>query len=168
MSKFKNTDKFVRTYGNQVEQEIETRLIKSGKEASGKLLQSIRYEVREKAGQVIIKFFMADYGKFVDKGVQGAESGRAGEGGKSIYKFGKATKRSKAKEKSLRSWMKIKGIPEKAYYPISRSIWRFGITPTNFFTIPTTRRAKQLEQGIEKNMKIDAEERISKEFKKKK
>jgi len=164
MSKFKNTDKFVRTYGNQVEQEIETRLIKSGKEASGKLLQSIRYEVKEKAGQVIIAFFMADYGKFVDKGVQGAKSGKAGDGGRSIYKF----KNKMPPKKSIEKWLKIKGIPESASYPIRRSIYMFGITPTNFFTIPTTRRLKQLEQGIEKNMKIDAEQIISKEFKKKK
>ena len=163
MSKFKNTDKFLRTYGNQVEQEIETRLTKAGKYASGKLLESVRYEIKEKTNQVIVAFFMADYGKFVDKGVEGFESGKAGKGGSSIYKFGKKM----PPEKSIKQWLKIKGIPEKASFPIRRSIWKFGITPTNFFTIPTTRRIKQLEEGIKKNMIKDAEEIIKKESKKK-
>lgn len=163
MSKFKNTDKFVRTYGNQVEQEIERRLVAAGKDASGKLLQSIRYDVKEKANKIIIAFYMADYGKYVDKGVQGAESGRAGDGGRSIYKF----KNKMPPPKSIEKWLKIKGIPKEASYPIRRSIYRFGITPTNFFTIPTTRRVKQLEAGIKKNMILDAEALIQKEFKKK-
>lgn len=162
MSKFKYTDKFLRTYGSQVEQEIERRLASSGKEASGKLMQSIRYEVREKANSIVIAFIMADYGKYVDKGVQGAESKRAGDGGKSIYKF----KDKMPPAKSIKQWLKIKGIPESASFPIRRSIYRFGITPTNFFTIPTTRRQKQLADGIKKNMILDVENLIGKEFNK--
>jgi hypothetical protein len=163
LSQFKNTDKFLRTYGNQVEQEIETRLTKAGKYASGKLLESVRYEVKDVAKGLAISFYMADYGKFVDKGVEGAESGKAGKGGSSIYKFGNKM----PPEKSIKSWLKIKGIPEKASYPIRRSIWKFGITPTNFFTIPTTRRVKQLEAGIKTNMILDAEAIIKRNNKKK-
>lgn len=163
MGKFKHTEKFLRTYGNQVEQEIEARLHGFDKIATGKLMQSIRYEIRETANSIAITFLMEDYGKFVDKGVQGAESGRAGEGGRSPYKF----KNKMPPPESIRQWLKIKGIPEKASFPIRRSIWRFGITPTNFFTIPTTRRRKQLEEGIKNGLILDAEEAIKKEFKKK-
>ncbi len=163
MTKYKKTEAFVKKYGNQVEQEIETRLHNAGKEASGKLLSSIRYDVIERNHSIILRWFMEDYGKFVDKGVQGAESGRAGDGGKSIYKF----KDKMPPPKSIKSWLKLKGIPESASFLIRRSIYRFGITPTNFFTIPTTRRQKQLLEGIRTNMILDAEAEIKKQFKKK-
>lgn len=176
MSKYKNTTRFVKTYGNQVEQEIEKRLASSGHEASGKLMQSIRYEVRETAKGVVLKFAMADHGKYIDKGITGAgvvpgfkgkvkkvNKGQYDPIDKRVHKFGKKM----PPEKSVKRWMQIKGIPKEASFPIRRSIWMFGMEPTNFFTIPTTRRKKQLDSGIKANMILDIEAQIKKEFKKK-
>lgn len=156
MGDFKNTEKFIRTYGDQVEQEIETRLRNYGKYASGKLFDSIRYEVREEKSGFILKFIMEDYGYWVDKGSKPSKYANA---------KGKGTGKSKFIAK-LKQWCKIKGLPENAAFPIRRSIWKFGIAPTNFFTIPTTRRQKQLEAGIKKNMALDIEQTIQKDLKK--
>jgi hypothetical protein len=41
----------------------------------------------------------------------------------------------------------------------------FGITPTNFFTIPTRRRQKQFEAGLEKAMVKDLDIMIEKQIK---
>lgn len=157
------TKNYLTTYGNQVEQEIETRLRNNDKYSSGDLYDSIRYEIKENSVKFTISFYMLDYGRFVDKGVKGAESGKAGEGGTSPYAF-----RSKMPPpKAIEKWMKIKGIPAEASYPIRRTIFRLGITPTNFFSIPTTRRKKQLEEGVRNSMIKDVEANIKKQYGKK-
>ena len=147
-NKFTNTTAFIKRYGDQVETEIKNRLKNAGKFASGKLYKSIRHDVKIEKGQFVLRFFAEDYAKYVDKGVEGAKSKRAGEGGKSIYKF----KDKMPPEKPFKSWLRKKGIPKDKSFAVRRSIYLYGITPTNFFTIPTTRRLKQFEKGVEENM----------------
>lgn len=155
---FQITKKYLKTYGDQVESEIETRLKNYGKYATGNLYDSIRYTVTEDSNKFRISFFMADYGQWVDKGSKPS-------------KYANMTGKGKGKSKfieSLMIWCRIKGIPEGAAFPIRRKIWKEGLPPTNFFTIPTTRRVKQLNEGIRKAMIQDAEAIIKKEFGKKK
>lgn len=151
---FPNTLKFLKTYGNQVESEIETRLKNYGKYASGKLYDSIRYEIKETDEKFSLSFFMADYGKYVDKGTKPSKYAN-------MKRKGKSNRKSKFIE-SLMKWCAIKGINKNAAFPIRRNIWKFGIKPTNFFTIPTTRRQKQLEKGTEKAIALDMEILIKK------
>lgn len=160
-SKFVNTEAFIKRYGNQVEKEIKNRLKNAGKFASGKLYKSIRHDVKIEKGQFILRFFMEDYGRFVDKGVIGAESGKAGEGGKSEYKF----KDKMPPEKPFRSWLKKRGIDKSKSFVIRRSIYLFGITPTNFFTIPTRRRLDFFNKELEKNMERDIDNLTTDSFK---
>ena len=170
-SKYPETEKFVRKYGSQVESEIEKRLTSAKKIASGKLYDSIRYEVKEQKGDFLLKFLMAEYGKYVDGGVKGTGKG-LGKNKKTVNKtgrfsFSEAPSGNGSFLKSLKKWCSIKGIPKEAAYPIRRSIWRYGLAPTNFFTIPTTRRQKQLEEGIEKSMIKDIDNILQKELNKK-
>jgi hypothetical protein len=146
---FKNAKEFLIKYGNSVEQEIEKRLYNAGKYATGKLYESIRYEVKREKDVFFLKFLMADYGVFVDKGVKPQPQ----------YLKGKGTGKSKFIT-ALKKWCKVKGIPENAAFPIRRSIWKNGIKPTNFFTIPTTRRKKQLIEGLKKAMSKDVKKSI--------
>ena len=84
---------------------------------------------------------MADYGTFVDQG----------------RKPGKQPPISK-----IRQWLSIKGIPQKAAFPIAKKIGRYGIKPTPFFSITIQKHVKELEdkiaklaiEGIEKEIKI--------------
>lgn len=165
-SEYKNTERFVRTYANQVESEIETRLRNNGKYASGKLYDSIRYELTDNGqGRFNIKFKMASYGEYVDKGVNGYEQSRG-----SKYSFkpktGKGTGRKSAFITSLQKWCTIKGIDKGAAFAIRRNIWKYGIVSTNFFTIPTTRRVKQFAAGYKKNLSLDIEQMIKNDLKK--
>ena len=160
-TKYPETLAFIRKYGNSVESEIETRLKNNGKYASGKLYKSIRYEVVENKNDFLLTFFMADYGTYVDKGVNGYERNI---GGKFNFKDKSGTgtgSRSKFIE-SLKKWCRIKGIPEGAAFPIRRNIWKYGIAPTNFFTIPTKRREKFYIKGVEEAMARDMDKQIQK------
>lgn len=156
MAEFKRTFKYITTYGNQVEQEIETRLFNLGKVASGKLYDSIGYKVIENEKGYKLQFYMADYGKYVDKGTKPSKYADSKEGGTGKSQF----------ITSLMKWCKIKGLPQGMAFPIRRKIWKFGQAPTNFFTIPTTRRQKQFKEGVKKNMAIDSKEFLVNEYKK--
>jgi hypothetical protein len=153
-SKYPETAAFIKKYGDSVEQEIEKRLHGYNKIASGKLYDSIRYEVKEAKGEFILKFLMADYGKYVDKGVKPQPK----------YLTGKGTGKKSKFIEALKKWCKIKGIPTGAAYPIRRNIWKYGISPTNFFTIPTTRRQKYFESELEKAMVRDIDNQLQKEL----
>ncbi len=151
-SNYPNTYKYLKEYGDSVESEIEKRLKGFGKYASGKLYDSIRYEIKETTKKFTISFFMEDYGVYVDKGTKPSKYANS---------QGKGTGKSKFIE-SLMKWCSIKGLPKSAAFPIRKNIWKYGIPPTNFFTIPTTRRLKQLEQGVEKSMAKDVDQVIQK------
>jgi hypothetical protein len=166
---FKNTKAFIRKYGKEVESEIKTRLLNYGKKATGKLYKSIRADVKENKSEFILTVSMEDYGEYVDKGVSGAGIPKGFKGKKKQlvtsgkYKFGFSMPPD---NKEFRKWVSIKGIPKKASFPIRRSIWIFGIAPTNFFTIPIKRREKQFDKGVEKAMALDIENMIKKDLKK--
>ncbi len=143
--KWTNTYEFVKKYANSVESEIETRLHNAGKIATGKLYQSIGYKISYDKDGLLLKFVMASYGKFVDKGTKPSKyADMQGPGtGKSEF------------IKSLIKWCKIKGLPTGAAFAIRRKIWKEGLPSTMFFTIPTTRRAKYFEKGVGEAMAKD-------------
>jgi hypothetical protein len=159
-TQFPLTRKYLTEYGQSVIGEMKTRLTNQGKEATGTLHKSLRFRTQEKDNEFIVSFFMAEYGQYVDKGVNGYAR-RVG----SIYSFKPKDGNHKPQRKSkfiesLKKWCKVKGLPEGAAFPIRRNIWKFGIKPTNFFTIPTTRRQKQFEQMVAKNMAKDIDNNI--------
>jgi hypothetical protein len=167
--KLKNTEDFIKKYGKQVEDEIKARLLSAGKKASGKLYRSIKFNIRESVKELEVSWRMEDYGLYVDGGVKGAGVPNGFKGKKKQlvttgrFKFGSKI----PPESQINKWLKIKGIPKEASFPIRRSIWMFGIAPTNFWTIPTTRRQKQFEKGIEDNMAKDLDIQLQKELNKK-
>ena len=163
-----NTEEFLKKYGKEVETEIKNRLLTYGKKASGKLYKSIRFEVKESIKSLDAVFRMEDYGLYVDGGVKGHGT-PSGFGGKKKpvvttgkFKFGE---KMPPDNNNIRKWLKLKGIPKEAGFAVRRSIWIFGIAPTNFFTIPIKRREKQLSAGIEKAMAKDFELIVSKSIK---
>lgn len=145
-SQFPLTRKYLTEYGKSVVDEMKTRLTNANKEATGNLHKSLRFRTSETEDEFVVSFFMAEYGIYVDKGVKPQPQ----------YLTGKGTGKSKFIP-ALKKWCKVKGIPQNAAFPIRRNIWKFGIKPTNFFTISTTRRQKQFEEMIARNMAKDME-----------
>ena len=151
-SRFPITRKYIETYGKSVESEIKKRLKGHDKYASGKLYESIRFIIKETPKDFTLDFTMLDYGKYVDKGVKGSKTNKAGN---TPYKYTNKMPPTKVFDK----WVLRKGLAprdkkgkflnrDKIKFAIARSIFLHGIAPTNFFTIPTTRRAKQFEAGV--------------------
>ena len=132
-------------YGEDITDDMRAILLSKDKVATGNLLRSIGYSVKETSpGVVELLFFMDEYGIFVDEG----------------RKPGKQPPISKIKE-----WCAIKGLPQKAAFPIARNIGKFGIKPTHFFQVPVSKRMKELGKEIEKLSVKQITEEIKKEFK---
>jgi len=147
MAEFKpiSTQK-MKEFGRDYVKILWRELRREGKDATGALLNSLAFEVREEAQQ--IKFFILanDYLKYVDKG----------------RKPGKYPP-----IKAIAKWVEVKGISPEAVFPIARSIFKFGIKPTNviqrvvkeFETSPTLQKkyedevVNQLINMINKNYK---------------
>lgn len=149
---YPETFKLFNQYGDSVVKEMKTRLRKAGKTATETLYDSLAYEVLTEGQVFELDFLMEDYGDFVDKGRNGKLK-RWRKDGSSNPKF--------PPRRSIKQWMKVKGIDEKFEYPIVRKIGLFGIAPTNFFTISTTRRAEKFYKDVEKAMAIDIENFVS-------
>lgn len=133
--------KVLETYGKQVVAEMKTRLIGAGKVASGALLKALGYEVEQNsASQTVLSITIDtpanEYAYYVDKG----------------RKPGKMPPVD-----NIKKWCKLKGIPEGAAWAIAKNIGKFGIPPTNFYTISVTRRAKQLDKLLEVAILKDTE-----------
>lgn len=152
--------KVLKKYGASVVAEMKTRLQNQNKVASGKLLKSLKYDLSETLKTIELNFYAEDYYKFVDKGVNGYAQ-RVGSPFSFKPKDGRGTGRSLFIP-ALKKWCRIRGIPEGKAFAIRRNIWKFGIAPTQFFTISTTRREKQLMKQIEEAQKKDLEAQLKK------
>ncbi len=137
----RHTRKVLDDYGRTVVAEMKTRLRNAGKVASETLYDSLDYQIVEDDLGIGISFLAEDYYIYVDKG----------------RRPGKQPPLA-----SIRQWCTIKGIDPKAAFPIARAIGIRGIKPTNFFTIPTTRRAAKFLENLELAYAKDVEEEISK------
>ena len=161
-SLFPLTRAYLTEYGKSVKDEIKTRLTNSGKEASGKLHKSIRFTTKETDDEFVVTFYMEDYGVYVDRGVKGTgENAKRAVNTIGDFSFKKSHTGTGKFLKSLKEWCKIKEIDPKYAYAIRRSIWTHGLRPTNFFTLPTTRRQKQFEKKIEQLMAKDIENNLT-------
>lgn len=121
-------------YGAEVVAEMITRLNGFRKKASGNLIKSISYDVEVNGKNIVLNIDAEPYWKYVDKG----------------RKPGKFVPVN-----ALRKWVKVKGIPESAIYPINYKIYKKGIAPTNFATTTLTRRKSKFEEMVAKAYKED-------------
>lgn len=125
--------KVLRMFGDDYIKILTALLKKKDKRASGALINSLSSKIQETARSIVIIIESNDYLKYVDEG----------------RKAGKYPPLN-----ALSKWMALKNIPKEALFPIARSIYKFGIKPTNviqqttkeFETSPTL--TKKYEENI--------------------
>ena len=101
----------IQNLGIEMVNEIISVLQQNNKIATGNLINSVKYEYQVDIDTIKLLIQSEDYLEYVDKG-------------RDPGKFVPVDK--------LREWIRIKGIPEKALYPINYKIFKFGIKPLNF------------------------------------
>jgi len=166
-TEYKEVNKFLKEYGNQVTNEQKTRL-RGFNKGGGPLEKSLKSKAFETKKEFGVKFFGEDYTDYVDKGVEGSISKTTGKGGtKSIYKYKSKMPPPSALDKWTLKKLNLRDkkgrfLKRKAVnFLVARSIWRFGIQKTSFFSLPILRSQKRLNDGVEKALQKDIETDIN-------
>lgn len=103
-------DSTAKMFGQDYVKILTALLKKKGKVGSGALINSLDYRIQESANQISIIIQSNDYLKFVDEGRKPG---------------------SYPPIQAISKWATLKGISQEAVFPIARSIYKFGIKPTN-------------------------------------
>ena len=165
-----NIERYLNSFGKQVVNRAKGNLQKA-KGGGTALENSIAFSVIEKDGDLTVRFTMASYGKFVDKGVSGTEVSRSfkdykGKTLKSPFGYRKAKGHSQPPTKALDKWIVKKGIAPRdkegkfmsrksIKFLIARSIGKKGIQGISFFQKPLMLGMKQFSSKFGKAIADD-------------
>ena len=169
----KRTEALLHQFGLNTISEAKANAPKS----SGALADSLKYSVTITEDELIVSFDSEPYGKFQDKGVQGADPSKVKGGYNkapgSPFKFGNGGGSSSGTLRGgIDKWVVRKGLDgirddkgrfisrKSMVYLISKSIYFTGLRPTLFFTRPYKRQSARLESSIAKAMELDYEKEI--------
>jgi hypothetical protein len=168
----KSLKNFLNAFGKRVVDKAQAKLYKE--KGNTELGQSIRFEVVRTPEGFSTKFFMYDYGTFLDKGVSGNKKKRS-------YKNYKGTTESSPYSYTtkgppidiLSKWVKMKGLKPKGWgrgrdkdtgrylsglaIYISHKIKVRGIPSLSFFQQPLGVEYEKLKDGMLNELKLDIE-----------
>jgi len=166
-----NIERRLNSFGKQVVKDSKDLLYKE--KGSTSLGESIRFTVTSENGGFSTKFFMDEYGQFLDKGVSGntVKQSYTNYDGKKKSSPGKGYTTKGPPIDILSKWIKRKGIKPKGLgrgrskktgqfisgfaFLISRKIKREGIKSLSFFQKPLGLQFKKLEKDMLKVISQD-------------
>ena len=168
-----NLERYLDSFGKYVVKQARTNLSKKKKNVSKALYNSIKFKVSSTSGDLSIKFYMADYGAFIDKGVSGNKKKQSytnWEGKKisSPFKY----KSKQPPSSILEKWISKRGIKgrdkkgrfithKSLAFLIGRSIKLKGIKSTSFFQRPLQLGLENLGQDFLQALREDITEGLT-------
>ena len=143
--------------------EAKANLKKMGKDTSGKLSNSIKGEVKQMPNSIGVYFEMEPYGNFQDKGVSGTQR---------KFDTPYSYKSKMPPPSAFDKWIVKKGIAPRStsgkfqsrkglQFAIAKSIFKYGIKPSLFFTKPFEEAYKTLPDTLIDKYGLDAEQLIN-------
>ena len=156
----KNVENYLNSFGKQVVNRAKANLGKA-KGGSTKLAQTIKFEVKPDADGFVVKFYMADYGTFLDKGVSGNKKKQSYKNYENQTESSPYSYTTKQPPPNILSkWIKKKGIKGRdkksgrfisnlsLAFIIGRAIKRDGIKSLSFFQKPLGLGMKQFGKDL--------------------
>ncbi|NQW36881.1 MAG: hypothetical protein HQ471_07750 [Flavobacteriales bacterium] len=145
-------------FGKDVIKQARQNLSKKKHKDTSVLYNSMKYDTQEHKNSFEFSISMAEYGKFVDKGVQGKKSNTKAPN--SPFRFGTGTGKEGGLTEGINKWVAHKRFQfrdkkngqflsfKATSFLIIRSIYNTGIATTNFFTRPFNIAFKKLPNDI--------------------
>jgi len=164
---FAKTQEALNKFAKYVVSQSKANLTRSKKNASGNLRNSLGYDLKVNPNSFELEFIMAEYGMFVDEGVQGSKSSYL-ESRNSRFEFSGRFKTIPTK--SLDKWVLRKGIKgvrdekgrfikrDSLKYLIAKSIYEKGIKASLFFTKPFEKAFDNLPKELVEAYALDIDE----------
>jgi hypothetical protein len=157
------TLKALEQFRDLVVAEAKANLQRLGKDTSGKLSNSIKGEVKQMPNSIGIYFEMEPYGNFQDKGVSGTQR---------KFETPYSYKSKMPPPSAFDKWIVRKGIAPRSatgkfqsrkglQFAIAKSIFKYGIKPSLFFTKPFEEAYKTLPDTLIDKYGLDAEQLIN-------
>ena len=175
-----NLDAVLNKFGKRVVKESRTALTKKKKNASKELYNSIGYVFKENKNSFQLSISMADYGKFIDKGVSGNNDSSFKGKKKTVFRstggfrFGSGNFNGKGGEwaKRIDKWMYSRGIQgrdkkgkfikrDTVNFLIRRSIFQHGTQATEFLSKPFESAFKALPTQVVNAYALDMDKFLS-------
>jgi hypothetical protein len=169
----KNVERYLNSFGKQVVNRAKSNLGKA-KGGNTKLAQSIRFEVARDSNGFDVKFYMADYGTFLDKGVSGNKKKQSFKNYKNQSESSPYSYKTKQPPPNILSkWIKSKGIKGRdkktgrfisnmsLAFLIGKKIKRDGIKSLSFFQKPLGLGMKQFGKDLLGAITTDITDRIA-------
>ena len=163
----KNIEAYLNSFGKQVVNRAKANLGKA-KGGSTDLAKSIRFEVQPDGKGFVVKFYMADYGAFLDKGVSGNKKKQSYKNYENQTESSPYSYTTKQPPPGiLAKWIKKKGIKGRdkksgrfisnlsLAFIIGRSIKRDGIKSLSFFQKPLGLGMKSFGKNLLGSIKDD-------------
>jgi hypothetical protein len=138
-------DSDLKKFGDVYVKLLTVFLKKEYKYATGSLINSIDYRLQRTAEDINIVIIANDYLKYVNDGRKPG---------------------SYPPIQAISKWASVKGISQDAVFPIARSIFKFGIKPTNVIqkTIKEIQTSPTLNKRLEKTLVDNIEKVVKQEF----
>ena len=169
----KSVEQYLNSFGKQV---VNRAISNLGKDKGGstKLAQTIKFEVEPDANGFVVKFYMADYGTFLDKGVSGNKKKQSfknyeNQMESSPYKY----KTKQPPSDILAKWISKKGLKgrdkktgrfishKSLAFLIGRKIKRDGIESLSFFQKPLGLGMKEFGKDLLGALTTDITDKLS-------
>jgi hypothetical protein len=155
--------KALQKFRDLVVAEAKANLKKMGKDTSGKLSNSIKGEVKEMPNSIGVYFEMEPYGNFQDKGVSGKQR---------KFDTPYSYKSKMPPPSAFDKWIVRKGIAPRSgtgkfqsrkglQFAIAKSVFKYGIKPSLFFTKPFEAAYKTLPDTLIDKYGLDAEQLLN-------
>lgn len=162
-----NIERYLNSFGKQVLKDSRELIIEDKGDTS--LGNSIRFTVTAEEGGFSTKFYMAEYGQFLDKGVSGNKEKQSyiNYDGKKVKSPGKGYTTQHPPTGIIEKWIKRKGlkgrnkktgrfIKDKSFaFAIAKSIQKKGIKSLSFFQKPLGLQFNKLEKDMLKILTLD-------------
>ena len=169
----KNVERYLESFGKQVVNRAKANLGKK-KGGSTKLATTIKFEVKPDADGFVVKFYMADYGTFLDKGVSGNKQKQSYKNYENQTESSPYSYRTKQPPPDiLAKWISKKGLKgrdkktgrfishKSLAFLIGRKIKRDGIKSLSFFQKPLGLGLKQFGKDLLGAITTDITDSIS-------
>ena len=164
--KYDSLENYLKSYGKYIVRQARGILKKRGKNVTGKLSKSLRYEIVETKKGYDIQFLASKYASFVNKGVSGTEGRRTyidqdGKRKVSPFKF-----KNQPPSSVIEGWIKNRGIQgrdrkgrfitrKSLAFLIARGIKRKGIPAASFYTQPLSYSFNKFKKDMIQHFKTD-------------
>ena len=169
----KNVERYLNSFGKQVVNRAKANLGKA-KGGSTNLATTIKFEVKPDADGFVVKFYMADYGTFLDKGVSGNKKKQSYKNYENKTESSPYSYTTKQPPPNILSkWIKKKGIKGRdkksgrfisnlsLAFLIGRKIKRDGIKSLSFFQKPLGLGMKQFGKDLLGAITTDITDKLS-------